>query len=210
MSVSGRRATTTRQRRGETIALRVPPRCGLRVSERAFWRLCQANRDLRLERTARGELIVMAPAGSETGRRNASLTAQLWAWNQASGLGMSFDSSAGFRLPNGLTRSPDASWIARGRWEAIPPEERLKFAPLCPDFVVELRSPSDEKPRLRDRMQDYIDQGARLGWLIDPVEVSVDVYRAGRPVETLARPTTLSGDEVLPGFVLDLKGILFD
>jgi Uma2 family endonuclease len=180
------------------------------VSHRTFVRLCRDNPDLRLERSARGELIVMAPAGTESGGRNANLTGQLWAWSQATGLGLSFDSSTGYRLPNGATRSPDASWMPRERWERIDPEDRRKFAPICPDFVVELMSPSDTREDVREKMGEYLDQGARLGWLLDPKAQEVDVYRPGRPVETLTRPATLSGEDVLPGFVLNLKGILFD
>lgn len=188
------------------------PSSGLRVSDKVFWWLCGANPDLRLERTARGELIVMPPAGGETGSRNAKLTHRLGAWAEVDGTGEYFDSSTGYKLPNGATRSPDASWIVRGRWEALSPKDRRRFAPICPDFVAELTSPSDTHRRddVREKMREYLDQGARLGWLIDPDAVEVEIYRPGRPVETLARPATLSGEDVLPGFVLDLKGILFD
>jgi Uma2 family endonuclease len=202
---------STRRRRPAPVPLMVTARSGLRVSPKAFWRLCCANPDLRLERTARGELIVMAPAGSDTGHRNADLTGQLWLWNRDAGLGFSFDASAGFTLPNGSVRSPDASWIAHDRWEALALEDRKKFAPICPDFVVELTSPSQEgrRSRVREKMHEYLDQGARLGWLLDPKSAEVEVYRPGRPVETLTRPATLSGEDVLPGFVLQLRGILF-
>jgi Uma2 family endonuclease len=203
-----RSAKTATLRRPETIPLMVRTRSGLRVSDKAFWRLCCDNPDLRLERTARGELIVMMPAGMGTGGRNASLTGQLWAWNRTSGLGYSFDSSAGCKLPNGAARSPDASWIARERWEAMPDELKETSAPICPDFVVELMSPSDELPEVRGKLREYIDQGARLGWLIDPKTGLVEIYRPGRPTETLARPRTLDGEDVLPGFVLDLRDIL--
>jgi Uma2 family endonuclease len=203
-----RRPKAGTRRRRETVALMVRVRSGLRVSDRAFWRLCCDNPDLRLERTARGELIVMAPAGTGSGERNADLSGQLWAWNRAVGLGHSFDSSAGYKLPNGATLSPDASWIANERWESIPPDLQEKFAPICPDFVAELMSPSDELPKARDKMREYIDQGARLGWLIDPRTGLVEIYRPGRPVEALARPRTLDGKDVLPGFVLDLRVIL--
>jgi len=152
----------------------------------------------------------MAPAGSETGRQNAGLTAQLWNWSQRDGSGLSFDSSTGYVLPNSAICSPDASWVVRERWEAIPPEVREKFAPICPDFAAELRSPSDDLTKLRDKVREYIDQGARFAWLIDPKTCKVEVFRPDRPVETLKRPTSLSGEDVLPGFVLDLRGILFD
>jgi Uma2 family endonuclease len=205
-----RRPTSTTRRKPEPVPLLVTARSGLRVSKQAFWRLCRDNPDLRLERSARGELIVMAPAGAETGHRNAGLTAQLWNWSRRNGSGLSFDSSTGFTLPNGAIRSPDASWIVRERWEALSTEAREKFAPICPDFVVELRSPSDDLTKLRDKMREYLDQGARLAWMLDPRTSEVEVYRPGRAVETIKRPMTLAGEDVLPAFVLDLQGILFD
>jgi Uma2 family endonuclease len=188
----------------------VPPGCRLFVGRRSFWRLCAANRDLRLEREASGELVIMAPAGSETGHRNAGVTGQLWAWSRDDGTGLSFDSSTGFTLPNGKVCSPDASWVLKGRWEALAVEQREKFAPICPDFVVELRSSSNEMTDLRVKMLEYLEQGIRLGWLLDPKNDVVEIYRPGRPVEILKRPQTLSGEDVLPGFVLDLRGIFFD
>jgi Uma2 family endonuclease len=188
----------------------VPPGCRLYIGPRAFWKLCAANRDLRLQREASGKLIVMAPAGMESGHRNASITAQLWQWSRADGTGLSFDSSAGFTLPNGKVCAADATWILKERWDALTPEQRKKFAPICPDFVAELRSPSDEMPDLREKLREYIEQGVRLGWLLDPKSKTVEIYRPGRPVEVLKRPQTLSGEGVLPGFVLELKGILFD
>jgi Uma2 family endonuclease len=184
-------------------------RSGLRVSPEAFWRICGDNPDLRLERTARGRLIVMAPAGSDTGHRNFRLSLQLGIWAEADGSGLGFDSSAGFTLPNGAVRSPDTSWILRERWKALSPEQTRRFAPICPDFVVELTSPSDEgrRPRVREKMREYIEQGARLGWLIDRDAREVEIYRPGREAETLAWPASLSGEDVLPGFVLDLSRI---
>jgi len=190
------------------LTLRFRP--GLRLTDKAFMRLCQANPELRLERTAFGELEIMTPATSGTGGRNANLTASLVQWAKADGTGLCFDSSAGFTLPNGAIRSPDASWIARDNWEALSPEERAGFAQISPDFVAELRSPTDKRYRLRTKMQEYIDQGTRLGWLIDPMNETVEVYRSGKPVETLKRPMTLSGKDVLRGFTLDLSGILYD
>jgi Uma2 family endonuclease len=185
-------------------------RPGLRLTHRAFWKLCVANPDLRLERTAQGELEIMSPAGADSGRCNAGLTGQLWAWNQTRRLGVTFDSSAGFRLPNGATRFPDATWITRDRWDALKPKQKKKFPPICPDFVAELRSPSDGRESLREKMREYLGEGVRLGWLIDPEEGEVEIHRPDRPVEVLIRPATLSGEDVLPGFVLDLKDILFD
>ena len=186
--------------------LQFSPRAPL--TDRLFLRLCRANPDLRLERTATGELIIMPPAGSETGGRNLELAGQLYNWVKASGLGVAFDSSSGFTLPNGAIRSPDTSWIARDRWDALTPDEREGFAPLCPDFVVELRSPTDRLRDLREKMREYRAQGARLGWLIDPKRKVVEVYRPRCRVEVLTAPVTLSGEDVLPGFVLDLKDIL--
>jgi Uma2 family endonuclease len=201
---------TRRRRSGEPVALLVPPDVRLRVSDEGFWRLCRENPDLRLERTARGGLIVMAPAGTESGRRNSKLTMRLGVWAEADGTGEHFDSSTGFRLPDGYTRSPDASWVRKERWNALAPEQKEGFAPICPDFAVELCSSRDEKEATRRKMGKYLANGLRLGWLIDPWDGTVEVYRPGRPVETLQKPATLSGEGVLPGFVLDLKGILFD
>ena len=210
MSVSPRERPTAKSRSREAIPLMVTRRSGLRATSEAFWRLCVANPDLRLERTARGEVIVMAPAGSESGWRNGKLTMRLGNWAEADGTGEFFDSSTGYTLPNGAVRSPDASWIVRDRWLAIPVRDRKRFAPICPDFVVEITSPSDDLGKIRKRMIKYHSQGVRLGWLIDPEHELVEIYRPGRPVETLNRPAALSGEDVLPGFVLDLKGILFD
>ena len=210
MSVSPRERSASKSRGRAIIALMVPRRSGLRASAEAFWRLCAANPELRLERTARGEVIVMPPAGSDSGMKNASLSAQLWNWNRASGLGFAFDSSAGFTLPNGAVLGPDAAWITRDRWNAVPAEAQKKFAPICPDFVAELTSPSDQLSDVQEKMREYLAQGARLGWLLDPKTGRSEIYRPDREVEVLNRPATLSGEDVLPGFVLDLKGILFD
>jgi Uma2 family endonuclease len=188
--------------------LQFSPRAPL--TDRLFLRLCAANPDLRLERTACGELIIMPPAGTNSGGRNQKLSGQLYNWAKANGLGLSFDSSTGFTLPNGAVRSPDASWVARDRWDALTAEEQEGFAPLCPDFVVELRSPSDRLGDVQGKMREYRSQGARLGWLIDPKRKRVAIYRPGRRVEVLTAPATLSGEAVLPDFVLDLKGILTD
>jgi len=195
------------RRRQGMIPLVVPP--GLRVSDRAFWKLCQVNPELRLERTARGVLEIMPPTSGGTGQRNGWLTAQIVLWTMDDGSGAAFDSSTGFTLPNGAIRSPDASWILNERWNALTTEQReVGFAPISPDFVVELRSQSDTKEKVRQKMCEYIEQGVRLGWIIDPLDGTVEIYRPGRPVEILDKPTTLSGEDVLPGFVLQLKGIL--
>ncbi len=173
-----------------------------RLTKEQFAFLCQENRDLRFELTAQQELVIMPPAGSETGRRNSKLAVRLGTWAEADGTGVVFDSSAGFTLPNDAIRSPDASWIRQERWNALTKEQRVGFAPICPDFVVELRSPSDRLSELQAKMEEYIDNGARLGWLIDPIDKQVYIYRPGQPVETLDNPVTVSGDPVLPGFVL--------
>jgi Uma2 family endonuclease len=206
------RSRPTRSRTARTIALSVPSNVRLRVSDEDFWRLCQKNPDLRLERTEKGVLAIMAPTSGGTGARNADLTAQLVNWSKADGTGVPFDSSTGFRLPNGATRSPDASWVRKERWNRLTEQEKEeKFTPLCPEFVVEIRSRSDKsKKKLRDKMEAFMTQGARLGWLIDPIDGTVEIYRPGQPVEILTQPATLTGEDVLPDFVLDLKGILFD
>ena len=150
----------------------------------------------------------MPPTGSETSKRNIDLSYQLRAWSRQNNLGVAFDSSGGFTLPNGADRSPDASWVKKERWDALTAEQKDSFAPLCPDFVVELRSKTDSLKKLQDKMQEYIDNGARLGWLIDRQNRRVEIYRPGQDVEILQNPTTLSGEDVLPGFVLDLSEII--
>ena len=179
----------------------------LDLTEERFFNLCQDNRDLRLELTAKGELIVMGPTTSETGRRNANLNFQLYFWARQDGTGVCFDSSAGFTLSNGAKVSPDASWVRRDRYEALTADEREQFAPLCPDFVIELRSKTDRLARLQARMVEYIQNGARLGWLIDPAARRVYVYRPGQETETLDAPETIAGDPVLPNFLLQLREI---
>lgn len=180
----------------------------IHLTDEQFYQLCQANRDVRFERSAKGHLIVMPPTGGETGRRNADLTTDLNLWNRQTNLGVVFDSSSGFKLPSGANRSPDAAWVKLERWEALTLEQREKFLPLCPDFVIELRSVSDDLQPLQDKMQEYLDNGLRLGWLIDPQNRSVGIYRSSQDVDMLQSPKTLSGEVVLPGFVLDLKHIL--
>jgi Uma2 family endonuclease len=155
--------------------------------------------------TAKQELVIMAPTGSETGRRSGELFYASMAWAKKDGTGISFDSSTGFTLPNGAIRSPDASWVKRERWEALSKDQREGFAPLCPDFVIELRSRTDLLTDLQAKMQEYIDNGARLGWLIDPTDKRVYVYRPSQAVEVLDDPAFVSGDPVLPGFVLHVR-----
>jgi Uma2 family endonuclease len=179
----------------------------LQLTDEQFLRLCRDNRDLRFELTAGGELIIMPPTGSMTGWRNADINYQLTAWAKGDGTGLTFDSSTGFRLPNGAKRSPDAAWIKRDRWDALAEQEKEGFAPICPDFVLELRSPDDRLPSLQDKTLEYVENGARLGWLIDPKARRVYVYRPGQPVECLEQPEAVSGDPTLSGFVLKLKDL---
>jgi Uma2 family endonuclease len=179
----------------------------IKLTDDRFFQLCQENENIRLERTAKGELIIRSPAGGETGNRNAGLTAQLWIWNDRTKLGQVFDSSTGFKLHNGADRSPDASWVTLERWNALTSEQQQKFPPICPDFVVELMSPSDSLKETQDKMKEYRDNGARLGWLINRKSRQVEIYRQDAEVEVLESPATLSGEDVLPGFVLNLDSI---
>lgn len=179
------------------------------ITNEQFYEFCQLNRDLQIERTVTGELIIMPPVGGESSKRNADLITDLNLWNRTSGLGIVFDSSGGFSLPQGGERSPDAAWLSLDRWEALTPAQRQKFLPLSPDFVIELRSQSDRLSDLQDKMHEYIENGTRLGWLIDPKTKKVEIYRLGQDVEVLPSPKTLSGEDVLPGFVLDLQ-LIFD
>lgn len=171
-----------------------------KVSQAQFEALARANSDVAMERSATGELQVIPPTGGTTGKRNAGIIAALWNWNQVSALGEVFDSSAVFHLPNGADRSPDAAWVALARWQALTPEEQDGFPPLCPDFVVELRSQSDRLKDLRAKMAEYRANGCRLGWLIDPQNRQVEIYRQEQPVEVITAPLMLAGEAVLPGF----------
>jgi Uma2 family endonuclease len=168
---------------------------------------CQINQDFRIERNTTGEIVIMSPTGSETDERNFDLIGQLWVWTKQDATGVEFGSSGGFRLPSGAVRSPDAAWIKKTDWEAIPLEQRRKFAPICPEFVIELRSQSDSLKELKSKIEEYITNGTRLGWLIDRLECKVYIYRPDTAVEELDNPTTLSGEDILRGFVLDLSEI---
>ncbi|MEG3845215.1 Uma2 family endonuclease [Microcoleus sp. herbarium14] len=179
----------------------------IKLTDDQFFELCQENENIRLERTAKGELIIMSPAGGETSNSNAGLTAQIWIWNQQNKLGKVFDSSGGFKLPNGANRAPDACWVKLETWDALTPEQQKKFPPICPDFVVELMSPSDSLKETQDKMKEYRDNGARLGWLINRKSRQVEIYRPSQEVEVLECPATVSGEDVLPGFVLNLESI---
>ncbi len=173
-----------------------------KIGDRRFLEFCNLNEEWRFEVTSEGDLEIMLPAGGETGRDNAWLIAKCVNWAEEDGTGICFDSNTMIRLPNGAKRSPDVFWVRLERWEAVPKKERKKIALLCPDFVVELRSWSDRLNRLKAKMQEYIDNGAQLGWLIDPRKKKVYVYRPGVPVEELDEPETLSGEPLLKGFVL--------
>ncbi|MEG3920624.1 Uma2 family endonuclease [Microcoleus sp. T3_A4] len=189
------------------IAVNIPPTLTLTVTREQFVELAIANRELQLERTAQGELIVNPPTGGETGYRNLDIEGQLWLWNRQTKLGKAFNSSTGFHLPNGADRSPDAAWVRLERWDELTPKQKESFIPLCPDFVVELRSKTDNMEPLRAKMKEYMNNGARLGWLIDRKNKKVEIYRPSQDVEVLENPISLSGEDVLPGFVLDLTEV---
>jgi len=183
----------------------------VRLKDEQFFRLCSDNGDLRIEMSAAGELIIMAPCKPMTGRRNARIALRLGLWAEQDGTGECFDSSSLFGLPNGAKRSPDASWILKTRWEQIPDNERdyaEKFEEICPDFVLELRSISDRLPDLEEKMEEYLDCGARLGWLLDPIDNFAIIYRPGQAPERIEKPEILSGESVLPGFNFDFREIL--
>lgn len=177
------------------------------LTDEQFFRLCVDNRDLRFELTAEGELIIMPPTGLETGWRNAKITQRLGHWAEEDGSGLVFDSSTMFTLPNGARRSPDASWMRRERWDALTREDRRRFSHICPDFVLELRSTSDSLAELQAKMQEYIANGAELGWLLDPEATRVYIYHQGQSVQVLEDPETVSGEPVLRGFILDTHDI---
>ncbi|KAB0240353.1 Uma2 family endonuclease [Microcystis aeruginosa EAWAG127a] len=174
------------------------------LSDEQFFQLCQDNRDLRLERSAKGDLIIMPPTGGKTGNSNGRITQQLFNWSDNNGTGIAFDSSTGFKLPNGADRSPDAAWISLEKWQALTPQQKERFLPLSPDFVIELMSPSDSLETARKKMQEYLDNGTRLGWLINRKTREVEIYRQGQTVEILANPESLSGESILPEFSLDI------
>ncbi|GDZ93765.1 protein of unknown function DUF820 [Planktothrix agardhii CCAP 1459/11A] len=192
----------------ETATIPTPFELTIELTDEQFFQLCQNNRDLRFERSALGDLTIMSPTGSETGNRNIDLSYQLQGWSRQNNLGLAFDSSTGFRLPNGANRSPDAAWVSNQRWEVLTTAEKEKFAPLSPDFVVELRSKTDSLEKLQAKMQEYIENGTKLAWLLDRHNQRVEIYRPNQIVEIIPSPQSLSGENILPGFVLDLKNIL--
>lgn len=179
----------------------------IKLTREQFYQLCEENPDLKLERNAQGELIIMPPTGGETGRSNVNLILQVASWNEQNQLGEVFDSSTGFTLPSGADRSPDVSWVEKSRWDALTKEQKEKFIPLCPDFVIEIMSPNDSLKKTQNKMEEYIENGCLLGWLINRKKQEVEIYRPGQVVEVLKLPQTLSGENVLPGFVLNLQKI---
>jgi len=170
-----------------------------------FEQLCNANPDVKFERTPTGELVIMSPTGGETGKGNAELLADFVIWNRQAKLGVVFDSSTCFRLPRGGERSPDISWIQQSRWDALTSEQQRRFPPICPDFVLELLSPSDVLSRTQAKMQEYLDSGVKLGWLLNPEDKQAEIYRPGQTVEVLNAPNSLSGEAILPGLTLNLN-----
>lgn len=187
------------------ITLRIRPAIDLTDDE--FFALCQLNRDLRLERTAEGEIIIMPPTGWMTGDRNSEINLQLRKWAKADGNGVATDSSTGFQLPNGADRAPDAAWVLRSRLAALTAEQKQKFLPLCPDFAIELLSPTDTLAKAQSKMTEYMENGLQLGWLIDPESRQAHVYRPSQAVVVLENVHEISGEPELPGFVLDLREI---
>ena len=186
---------------------------GFRVTPEQFDQLAEIEQLARLELTENQELIVMSPTGGEAGANNFNLYIDLGIWNRQTGLGKAFDSSTVFILPNGARRSPDVSWIRLDRWEQLTPQEKQGFPPIAPDFVIELVSPSDLKNQryedLQAKLQEYLENGVQLGWLIEPSSQTVEIYRVGQPVEILNNPQTLSGETVLPGFSLGLRELFW-
>ena len=190
-------------------AISVPK--GFKVTPEQFDQLADAEQLARMELTKEGELILMSPTGGEAGRRNFNLYLDLGNWNRRIRLGEAFDSSTIFILPNGARRSPDVSWIKLNRWNQLTQKQKQSFPPIAPDFVIELVSPSDIKNQryedLQAKMQEYLDNGVKLGWLIEPAAKTVEIYRIGKQLEILNNPQTLSGEDVLPGFILDLSEV---
>jgi Uma2 family endonuclease len=181
---------------------------GQKLSREQLEQFCADNPDLRIEMTSEGDMLIMLPVTGKGSNRNFTLTGRFSAWVSTDGTGVGFDSSGGFMLPNGAERSPDVAWLRKERWDALTEQQKDQFLPLCPDFVVELRSRSDRLKPLQNKMAEYIENGAQLGWLIDPIRKKVHIYRPQQPVEILDHPTQLSGEPLLRGFTLSLEGIL--
>jgi Uma2 family endonuclease len=191
-----------------TLTLNLNP--NLILNDEEFTSICNHNQNLNFERNQQGKLIIMSPTGSETGEKNSSLLGQLWLWNYQQKLGKTFDSSTGFKLPNGAIRSPDVSWITLERWQQLTKEEKRKFAPICPDFVIELLSLNDDRETTQKKMIEYLENGLKLGWLIDTETKTIEIYQPNKSVVILHNPPTISGEDILPNFVLDLMEIFTD
>ncbi|MEG4497604.1 Uma2 family endonuclease [Microcoleus sp. F10-C6] len=176
----------------------------VQFTDEQFYQLCLSNPELTIERDAEGRLIVMSPVGGDSGSREMDLGGEVYIWNRQTQLGKVFSSSTLFKLPGGGSRSPDVAWVELSRWEALTPEQRQKFPPIAPDFVIELRSRSDNLQTLQDKMLEYLQSGVRLGWLFNPQNQQVEIYRQGQTKEVRSLPTQLSGEDVLPGFVLEV------
>ncbi|MEH2113620.1 Uma2 family endonuclease [Nostoc sp.] len=188
------------------LVLQIPS--SMQMTDEQFFEFCQVNRDLRIERNKFGEISIMPPTGGTTGNRGGNIFGQLWVWSEQDSTGITFDSSTGFKLSTGANRSPDASWIKLERWNSLSPKQQEKFVPICPDFVVELKSPSDNLQTLKEKMEEYMNEpGIRLGWLIDRKQRKVYIYRPGLPEECLDNPASVSGDSVLPGFILNMSKV---
>jgi Uma2 family endonuclease len=179
-----------------------------RLTDEEFEKFCGQNPELRIEMTSEGVMIIMLPVTPEGSSRNLKLTTRFGVWAEADGTGVGFESSAGFTLPNGAKRSPAVSWMRKERWDALTPEQRNVFTHICPDFVVELRSKTERLRTLQNKMKEYMANGAKLGWLIDPIRHQVHVYHADSSVEILDHPQVISGEPLLPGFVLRLDAII--
>ena len=176
-----------------------------KMTDEQFYQLCRQNPEIKFERNAKGEIVIMSPTGGETGNQNIEIAGDFVIWNRQQKLGKLFDSSTCFKFPNGANRSPDISWIKQERWDVLTTEEKRKFPPIAPDFVLELMSPTDSLSETQAKMQEYMANGVKLGWLINPKTRRVEIYRQGQPVEVLESPTELSGEDVLPGFVLNMQ-----
>jgi Uma2 family endonuclease len=184
-----------------TVTLNLKPI--FQMTDDHFYKLCRSNPDVKFERNAKGEIIIMSPTGGETGNRNLEIGADFVIWNRQTKLGILFDSSTAFKFPNNAVRSPDISWVKKERWEALTSEERIKFPPVAPDFVLELMSPTDSLKETQAKMEEYLENEVKLGWLIEPKTRRVEIYRQGKEVEVLTSPSSLSGENVLPGFVFN-------
>jgi Uma2 family endonuclease len=177
------------------------------MNDDELMRFCAANDFLRVERDANGEILVMTPAGTKTSRMNSRITRLLDEWAEQDGRGIAVDSNGGFTLPDGSVRAADAAWVARNRWDALSDADQARFAPICPDFIIELRSPSDNLADLIKKMEQWIANGVQLGWLIDPESQTVSIYRPNEQPETLTHPTSIQGHGIMAGFELVMDRI---